>query len=458
MSAPSTSLHSATFRLSKEAAGSLGLSGSLGPLAGAAGALAWVRHGRGFVGFGDVARLSTTGPHRFQELQARFSELSQASPSSPSVGIPGVGIVAFAKIAYSKRSSVPSELIVPRVVVAHPEADFLPDADYAWLAAPWVTLISSDPEEILTEDLALRELTERARLTEADRVRSDDDAVGPGALSEAAWMEAVQQAVDVIGKQEVTKVVMARDVVVTTKHRISRAELTRRLARSYDACWTYSVDGLIGATPEMLIRLLNGQAQARVLAGTLDRREAVNGSAAGEATIDDARREFLGSEKQVHEHRLAIDSLVSQLAPFAPELVHDSEPFVLELPNVWHLASDVSVTVAGTPSVLDLAESVHPTAAVCGTPREVASLLIKELEHMERGHYAGPVGWVDAAGNGEFGIALRGTWLTGETTARVFGGCGIVEGSVPEAELLESWAKMRPVLDAFGLTRPAKHI
>lgn len=447
-------LREAHFRLDREHAELLGIgAGTLGPLAARADALAWIRHGRGFVGFGETARFTATGTERFQELSRRLAAAADARTAPLSAPLPGVGLMAFAKFAYSKRSAVPSELIVPRVVVAHPEEDFARSA--AEGTGPWITVISDDDAEQLTLELALSEAQRLSWRQEEDRERSPRDAVRPGALTEREWTQAVARAVEVIGQREVTKVVMARDVVVETEHPVSRSELARRLARAYDSCWTYSVDGLIGATPEMLIRLLDGQAQARVLAGTIDRGENA------EWSIDDARTELLGSDKQVHEHRLAIDSLVAELAPFAPELVHDSEPFVLELPNVWHLASDVSVRVhgaQGTPGILDLVESVHPTAAVCGTPRKVAELLIPELERMERGHYAGPVGWADAAGNGEFGIALRGTWLTSERTARVFGGCGVVEGSVPESELLESWAKMRPVLDAFGLARPADAI
>ncbi|GAA1346724.1 isochorismate synthase [Falsarthrobacter nasiphocae] len=445
-------LSSLTVPLSAGTAEELGLTaGTLGPLTAVAGALAWIREGRGFVGLGETARFTATGPGRFADLQAQFRAATGGAGQAP--GLAGSGAFAFAKITYSKRSPVASELIVPRVVVGHPEASF--SRTHGESVRPWLTILSTDPSEELTPELAHAEAVRLAALREPDRERSAADAVTPGALGEDEWVAAVATGVSTINQREVTKIVMARDVVVRTESPISRSELTRRLARAYDSCWTYSVDGLIGATPEMLIRVIDGHVQARVLAGTIDRQ------ARPDATIDDARAEFLGSAKQVHEHRLAIESLVSELAPFAPELVHDSEPFVLELPNVWHLASDVSVKVGDdgrAPSALDLAEAVHPTAAVCGTPRLVASLIIRELERMDRGHYAGPVGWVDAAGNGEFGIALRGTVLDSPVSARVFGGCGIVAGSDPESELLESWAKMRPVLDAFGLERPSTRI
>jgi menaquinone-specific isochorismate synthase len=104
------------------------------------------------------------------------------------------------------------------------------------------------------------------------------------------------------------------------------------------------------------------------------------------------------------------------------------------------------------PTCLALINALHPTAAVCGTPTQVAGALIRKLEHLDRGPYAGPVGWLDAAGNGEWGIALRGAVIESPTTVRLYAGCGIVEGSQPEAELAETWAKFRPMLESLGIS------
>ncbi len=161
-------------------------------------------------------------------------------------------------------------------------------------------------------------------------------------------------------------------------------------------------------------------------------------------------------EKQRHEHQLAIDSLTEQLGPLASGMDAPAEPFVLQLPNVWHLASDVKASLArredgSIPSVLDLAEVFHPTAAVCGTPTQDAGRILRELEGIDRGPYAGPVGWIDTRGNGEFGIALRGGIIESPTSIRLYAGCGIVAASNPEDELAESWAKMRPMREALGI-------
>ncbi|MBO9706516.1 MAG: chorismate-binding protein, partial [Arthrobacter sp.] len=140
--------------------------------------------------------------------------------------------------------------------------------------------------------------------------------------------------------------------------------------------------------------------------------------------------------------------------PFSEATDAHEEPFILELPNVWHLASDVKAELLDAeghiPSSLALVNALHPTAAVCGTPTLPAGAIIRELEHLDRGPYAGPVGWLDAAGNGEWGIGLRGGLLDG-STARLFAGCGVVEGSIPESELAETWAKFRPMLEALNV-------
>jgi menaquinone-specific isochorismate synthase len=274
-----------------------------------------------------------------------------------------------------------------------------------------------------------------------------------GSLSEKDWKAAVAAGVAEIRTGALEKLVLARDIVATVPAGVNAAEILRQLAVRYRECWTYGVDGLVGATPEMLIQVEGRTAQARVLAGTLDRRDADGKDG---SPLEFAERVLAGSEKQRHEHDIAIQSLTTQLAPFSEAMNAHSEPFILELPNVWHLASDVKAELAEVeghvPSSLALINALHPTAAVCGTPTTVAGALIRRLEHLDRGPYAGPVGWLDAAGNGEWGIALRGAVIESPTTVRLYAGCGVVEGSVPEAELAETWAKFRPMLESLGIS------
>jgi menaquinone-specific isochorismate synthase len=175
---------------------------------------------------------------------------------------------------------------------------------------------------------------------------------------------------------------------------------------------------------------------------------------AGRGTDPDVDRAIAAalstSAKNVNEHRIAVESLVNALEPYCEEIVADEAPFSLALPNVWHLASDVQGIIADDSSVLDLAEALHPTAAVAGTPRDVALDLIRELEPFDRGSYAGPIGWVGADGDGEWVIALRGAAIeNGKIIAHA--GCGIVIGSNPSAELAETKLKFKPIRQVLGL-------
>ncbi|MFW0773237.1 isochorismate synthase [Paenarthrobacter nitroguajacolicus] len=431
--------------------------------------LCWSRREAGLVGYGELTRFNATGPERFLEADIWWRHLILEAEITDHVDVPGTGPVAFGSFAFSKTSPHVSRLILPELVVGIRDG------------RAWATRLTFD-DGPLTEAGVLasvkRWLTEPEPNGEGSADGASDVGLSPevvaadgsagrlssgslssgslsrGSLSEAAWMQAVSNGVEEIRAGKLEKLVLARDVVANLPEGVNAAEVLRQLAARYRECWTYGVDGLVGATPEMLIQVEGRTAQARVLAGTLDRRDAdgMDGS-----PMEYAERVLAGSEKQRHEHEIAIDSLTRQLAPFSEAMNSHSEPFILELPNVWHLASDVKAELADieghVPTCLALINALHPTAAVCGTPTLVAGALIRKLEHLDRGPYAGPVGWLDAAGNGEWGIALRGAVIEDANTVRLYAGCGIVEGSQPEAELAETWAKFRPMLESLGIKR-----
>jgi menaquinone-specific isochorismate synthase len=438
--------------------------------------LCWTRREAGLVGFGEIARFTATGPERFLEADIWWRHLVLEADITDAVAGPGTGPVAFGSFAFSKTSAHESRLIVPEIVVG------LRDG------TAWLTQLTFDDGE-LTEAGARAALQRWLQERTVDAPAGGGAAAAPsgvvlsrtpaatgpaaaaaldmaappapskaatlssGSLSEADWMAAVAAGVAEIRTGALEKLVLARDIVATVPDGVNAAEILRELAVRYRECWTYGVDGLVGSTPEMLIQVEGRTAQARVLAGTLDRRDA-EGMAG--SPLEFAERVLAGSEKQRHEHDIAIQSLTTQLAPFSEAMNAHSEPFILELPNVWHLASDVKAELSEVeghvPTCLALINALHPTAAVCGTPTTVAGALIRQLEHLDRGPYAGPVGWLDAAGNGEWGIALRGAVIESPETARLYAGCGVVEGSVPEAELAETWAKFRPMLESLGIT------
>lgn len=409
--------------------------------------LCWTRREAGLVGFGEVARFTATGPERFLEADIWWRHLVLEAEISDAVACPGTGPVAFGSFAFSKASAHESRLIVPEIVVGIRDG------------RAWLTQQTFDDGD-LTEAGA-RTALERwldapdveLPVDVAATVPAREAKLATGSLSEDDWMAAVAAGVAEIRTGALEKLVLARDIVATVPDGVNAAEILRQLAVRYRECWTYGVDGLVGATPEMLIQVEGRTAQARVLAGTLDRRDA-EGMAG--SPLEFAERVLAGSEKQRHEHDIAIQSLTTQLAPFSEALNAHSEPFILELPNVWHLASDVKAELAEVeghvPTCLALINALHPTAAVCGTPTKVAGALIRRLEHLDRGPYAGPVGWLDAAGNGEWGIALRGAVIESPDSVRLYAGCGVVEGSVPEAELAETWAKFRPMLESLRIS------
>jgi menaquinone-specific isochorismate synthase len=269
-------------------------------------------------------------------------------------------------------------------------------------------------------------------------------AFADGALSGAQWSAVVARAVERISVGEMDKVVLARDLEVDARSAIDPRWLLRRLAERYDNTWVFAVDGLIGATPEMLVKLEKGLVTSRVLAGTIRRT--------GDDEHDLALAASLArSSKDLEEHEYAVRSVAEALAPHCSSVNVPESPFVLHLSNVMHLATDVAGVLTDHSTSLALAASLHPSAAVCGTPTLVADAAIRELEQMDRGRYAGPVGWMDAAGDGEWGIALRcGVFDSVDPRRmRLFAGCGIVAGSDPDSELAESDAKFVPMRDAL---------
>ena len=283
-------------------------------------------------------------------------------------------------------------------------------------------------------------------------------------LSDSQWTRAVELATQALKQNRAIKVVLARDSYLSSSLTLGAA--LEHLATRFATTWTFSVDGMIGASPEMLLQLREREVFSRVLAGTARRR----------ANMDQSELEQLAdwlrhSPKNSREHQLAAASAVKALTPITEQL-RVSEPFALTLPNVIHLATDIYGQVAGDTGALALVEALHPTAAVCGTPTAAAAQLIGELEGMDRERYAGPVGWVDWRGEGQWCIALRSGQVLAPTaqtagtqngpagypmgnqpvgSVRIFAGAGIMPDSVAADELAETNAKMAPMRAALGL-------
>ena len=391
------------------------------------GGMSWVRRGDGLVAWGEVARVRTHGATRFDDAESAWREATAHAVIRDEVQLPGTGPVAFGSFAFADGSPAGGVLIVPEVVVGR-------RGDTAWM-----TTITAGGLPAATEHL----LSVEQDPPSPGAVRTVD-----GALDAAGWRAAVSHAVEEIRSGRVDKVVLARDVVATTSAPLDLRWLLRRLSAEYASCWTFSVDGLVGATPELLVRSEKGLVTSRVLAGTIRRT--------GDDDADLARAAILAhSSKDLEEHEYAVASLTRALEPFCSSTNVPETPFVLHLPNVLHLATDVTGVLCDQErdlSSLALAHALHPTAAVAGTPTPDAVAIIEELEHMDRGRYAGPVGWLGADGDGEWGIGLRSAELDPDDPhrLRLFAGCGIVAASSPEAELAESEAKLEPMRHALG--------
>ncbi len=387
----------------------------------------WLRRGEGLVGWGVAAEIRTDGATRFADAGKWWSETTARAEIHDEINEPGSGLVCFGSFAFADDPGH-SVLAVPCIVVGR-------RGDSTWLTT--VSVAGEGAGETI-DDPGLTIAPSDAPEAPAGVSFAD------GALDGERWMSVVADAVTSIAAGDLEKVVLARDLIATADAPIDVRWPLRRLTESYPMCWTFHVDGMFGATPEMLVRRERGLVTSRVLAGTIRRTGDDDRDLALAATL--AR-----SSKDLEEHEYAVRSVADALEPHCSSMNVPEAPFVLHLPNVMHLATDVNGVVhdAETVSSLQLAEALHPSAAVGGTPTPVATALISQIEGMDRGRYAGPVGWMDASGDGEWGIALRSAELDG-ATVRLFAGCGVVADSDPESELAESQAKFVPVRDALS--------
>ena len=379
--------------------------------------VAWLRAGEGLVGWGSFATTTVSGPERFADARKWWLKQLESFAITNSVHGNGTGPVLFASFSFS--SDEESILIIPQVIVGK-KGD-----------KSWITWIGSSPQpdlNVSAPDLIHNSIT----------WDSDDQA-------DDAWKSRVSTAVDRIQSGKLDKVVLARDFTGHSDKDIEPRTILKKLAAEYPSTWNFSVAGLVGATPELLLRLSRKMVTSRVLAGTI--------SKTGNDERDLALAASLArSSKDLEEHLYAVKSVADALEPFCTSTNVPDAPYVLHLANVMHLATDVTGAIAEKLAHVDaftILEQLHPSAAVCGTPRELAGQLITEIESMSRGRYAGPVGWIDAAGDGELGIALRCGQINGDSI-RIFAGCGIVAGSDPDKELAESVAKLVPMRSALA--------
>ena len=378
----------------------------------------WIRGGEGLVGFGVYKKFEVSGEDRFKEAHKWWQQILAEFTIQNNVHGIGTGPILFTSFAFDPKDT--SELIIPKIIIGQRNGK------------SWITWIGDQKQP----DIRKIEISSQSgEITWAN-----------GTIEEEKWRNQVSKAIDAIKSGRLEKVVLARDLKANSTTKIDLNNLLQKLEIEYPSTWVFLVDGLVGATPELLVRLNKSLITSRVLAGTIQKT--------GNEDRDLALAASLAkSSKDLEEHEYAVKSVADSLAPFCSSTNVPESPFVLHLSNVMHLATDVTGVLSDSAKQADiftLIENLHPTAAVCGTPTNVAKKLISELETMNRSRYAGPVGWIDAQGDGEIAIALRcGELSDGNKSIRIFAGCGIVAGSDPITEYAESQAKLMPMRTAL---------
>jgi menaquinone-specific isochorismate synthase len=378
----------------------------------------WIRSGDGLIGFGEYKKIELTGEDRFEKAKAWWQTQLSEFKIQNNVHGSGTGPILFGSFSFDPNEK--SILVIPEIILGKKAGK------------SWVTWIGNDTQPNFS--------------TISNSLPSGEITWSNGALSESQWKDQVSFAVDSIKQNKLEKVVLARDQVAASTVAINTRGLLQRLEIEYPSTWLFLVDGLIGATPELLVRLSKSLVTSRVLAGTIRKT--------GNEDRDLALAASLAkSSKDLEEHEYAVRSVADALAPFCSSTNVPESPFVLHLSNVMHLATDVTGVLndsAKQADIFTLIQQLHPSAAVCGTPTNAAKKFIIDFEKMNRERYAGPVGWIDANGDGEIAIALRCGQLSQDNKSiRIFAGCGVVAGSDPANELAESQAKLMPMRTAL---------
>ena len=335
--------------------------------------------------------------------------------------VPGSGPVALGCVPFVP--GLPAELVVPAVQVRK-EAG----------GATNVTVVGD-----IAEGAVVEALTPRA----AGPAAAASWSIDPG-VDVQAYLAAVATARDAVRAGELTKAVIARPILVRSSEVIDVHAVLRRLRASFGSSYRYSIDGFIGASPELLVEVDGPVVRSHPLAGTAPRTGDVD---------NDARiaAELIASTKNQIEHRVVIDVVHDTLLPWASYLDWEPDPSIVTVANVQHLGTRMEGMLSQPgPSVIELVRALTPTPALGGHPRDAAIELIQTVEGFERGRYGGAVGWVDAAGNGTWAVAIRCAELSDDRrSARLVAGGGIVADSDPHAELAETQAKFQAMLSAI---------
>ncbi len=392
---------------------------------------------------GAVRVLEASGEQRFAEVARRWRALSATAHADPPDGPAGAGLAALGGFSFAAEGSAapewegfaPASLVVPELSLARRGAHVALSVN-----------VDVAPDDTAADVLGRADRRLATLRPGAQLPLLDPDPVGAykvtSPMPPAHFEEAVARAVQRIRGGELEKIVLAREVEVRAPADHDPAAIIGLLREAFPACYVFAVgrgDGtFLAASPELLIRREGQRASTVALAGSARR-------SADPAVDDHLGEQLLQSEKDREENAIVVRRIARALRPLSVWVTAAPEPALVRVANIQHLGTPIRAQLRQAPGAVELAGALHPTPAVGGEPGAVAARLIPALEGFDRGWYAGAVGWTDAAGDGEFCVALRCALLRGPL-ARLYAGCGIVRDSDPASELAESEIKLGALL------------
>jgi menaquinone-specific isochorismate synthase len=373
------------------------------------------RDGKGFAARGVALRIDVPGgvADAAEVVAEALSSFEVVDEVGSTGNQPGTGPIALGALPFDPEA--PCSLVVPEVLVGVGEN-----------GRAWLTTVGTRAS--------------LEALAPAAAAWSPDGFELASGQAHDEWCSMIAGAVDTVRRGELEKVVLAREVLVRCNRPIVRTAVLSRLRALYPSCMLFKMGGFLGASPELLVSRMGRSVRSHPLAGTIPH--------SGDPAVD-ARMAagLLASAKERHEHRVVVDAVAESPAEVCSSLHVPEGPSIVPLRNVSHLGTQVTGTLAGDTDALSLVARLHPTPAVGGVPTKEALAYIAKAEPFDRGLYAGPVGWTDARGDGEWAVGIRSATVEGDR-ARLVAGVGIVADSVPEQELAETQLKLQALLAA----------
>ncbi len=394
---------------------------NLPPLAGQE--LFWSSKELTLTGIGEAARV-TTQPLSITKVENQPLEGIVSENHMGRKLLPGEGPCAFAAFPFNPAKE--TEIVIPRILLGEHST-----------GQRWVTYIGDNDQpadEIMEEILSTNRNPHFVSPTEI-QVTSP--------IEPEIWRdEKVTSVTNLINRSEVEKVVLARELILTANTEIPVNPILAKLRETHGNAMIFNIDGFIGASPELLVSRFENSVRANPLAGTVTRYS-------DKAVDDESKQKLLDSTKDAYEHKVTIEWLLRELLSFCSFVDADPEPKIVSLPHVHHLGTEVNGHLSQPPaSILELVAALHPTPAVAGDPQPNALEIIRSIEGIDRQRYAGPVGWFDASGNGEFAVGIRSAEIIGNS-AHLFAGVGLVADSEPQSELDETRSKFQTMLSTI---------